>query len=148
MPRGITDNGHDAISLFRELEARYWTAPRGAASKDHAVRDAYAYAHVQLYQLAQAIAGASAPQVQARLDAARREVIARLTASEDRLHMIALQPVKLRRPIRWCEVMLTPELEGNLALSGSRVPRAVAIELHEAHRAQVNAVRTAVGGAR
>ena len=134
----------EAIGLFRELEARYRNPPRGRASQDRALREAFAKANVELYQLAQAIAAAAEPAAQQRLNCARRHVVEYLIAPDAQSMLFSaakLRPKLMQRPIRWCEVMLTPELEGDLALSGSRVPYALATELREAHRAQIEIVR-------
>ena len=134
----------EAIGLFRELEARYRNPPRGRASQDRTAREAFAKANVELYQLAQAIAAAAEPAAQQRLNAARRRVVEYLIAPDAQSMLFSaakLRPRLMQRPIRWCEVMLTPELEGDLALSGSKVPYALATELREAHRAQIEVVR-------
>ena len=128
-----------ARALFAELAARYHTPLRGRAAQDREAVARWQHAQHEMFWLAQRVAADAAPAIQARLDLARREVVRNLY--EDAALGHELRPVRMRRPIRWCEIVLTPELEGNLALTGSKVGYSLAQELREAHRAQVEVVQ-------
>lgn len=132
------------IEIFKELELRFRHPPRGGnhsrevnAQRHHM----YLRSQIELYHLAQVL---TPLEVQARVDKARRAVVSHLLETQGN-GSVFLHPIKIRRPIRWCEYMLTPELEGNLALTGSKIPYAVAKELQNAHRAQIEAIRRIVG---
>jgi hypothetical protein len=133
------------LAHFRELEQHYRVIPRGREAHSPLLRKEFNLAHVELYQLAQAICAISEPSIQARLDRLREDVVAYLELDADGVRTSRLEPTPIRRPIRWSEIMLTPELEGNLALSGRKIPYKVATALRAAHRAQVDAVRKVVG---
>jgi hypothetical protein len=129
----------EAIEHFVLLERLHRHPLRGRDANNAAFREAQEL----LYYLAQRICADHAPKVQGDLDRARREVVSAL--EEICGGNTYFKPARLRRPIRWCEYMLTPELEGNLALSGMRIPAKLARALQTAHRAQLRCVKEACG---
>lgn len=134
-------NDSHALEVFKELEIRFRHPPIGKkyTRKD---RDLYILVQRDLFELAQAIAQTHAPNEAMRVLLARKLVVEALAHNSG---SATLEPKRMRRPIRWCEYLLTPELDGNLALAGTHVPRALALELTEAHRAQISAIRKVVG---
>lgn len=130
-----------AIALFRELESRFRHPPHGGRKSQ--LSALFQRSQLDLYHLAQRLAP---PAAQERLDALRRQVVQILldqSGSKRSDHVI--KPTKRANNLRWWEIILTPELEKDLAISYKKVPFALARDLQEAHRVQVQAVRRIVG---
>lgn len=121
------------ITRFRELESLYHHGHQDNASWNEA--------HRELFQLAQAIVSQQAPQLQAELTAARRDVMIYITRHEPPIfntdHMMA--PLKAFR-FRWSDIQITPELFLDPYIKGVRVPKPVANKLIKLHRIQVRYV--------
>jgi hypothetical protein len=128
------------IQRFREIERRYRRPWRGRSTPEE--RALYTRSQTDLYHLAQAIA---TREVQLRLDRVRREIMVLVRAGIRSGGAAVIKPHKMQRPVRWSEIMLTPEVEVDIRVSGVNVPLSLAQELRTAHALQVHDVRRKVG---
>lgn len=129
----------DLVATYHELFSQYGHAPRRGGDDPRFIA-----AQRQLWLLAQAICQLTHPQIQAELDAARRDAIAQIRLHVENASPVVVSPRRRQRPITWADIQLTPELSVDPTTVGACVTVDVAKRLTRAHKEQVKAVLSIV----
>jgi len=102
-----------------------------------------------MYNIAQALCAAEAPEVQHELDAVRREIVDQVSRNrpvvEPSPGVFTPLPKKIKQ-CDWTDFQLTPEITISPLVAGHLVPRDLVNRLLKLHRMQVSVVTSLIRG--
>lgn len=126
------------LSRYRALLQRYRHPLRHPSPAERAIWEA---AQQELWALAQAITATTAPDVQHKVDHARRDIMALVSKQLDDCRSMdvvgsTVGSTPRPRPLSWADIEITPEFVNDPCITGITIPRTLIVRLRKALREQ------------